>query len=249
MHERFMFGALSRLVRPGDVVYDVGANLGLYSRFFAQVFGASKVLAFEPMSGNRADLQRNLLLGGVNDRVQIFPCALAETEGEELLQLDEVASGAAVLDRVSGGQASESHRQYGVEPRTERVRVRTLDALARAESLHPPGVIKIDVEGAEALVLRGGRETIARYRPRLAIELHGPDTAREVLPILHEHGYAVAAHGYRRGEYWFASVGPDAAREAVEPYEFHFVFAAESSAVFDPPFARWNADGKDRGAP
>lgn len=240
-HERFFLGAMARLVRPGDVVYDIGANLGMYTRFFVQVFGASRVVAFEPMSANRRDLMRNLALGNVQGKASVFPVALAEKEGDELLQVDEIASGAAALDRVTHGQASMTHRVYHVAPKTERVKVETLDGLSRREALPPPSVMKIDVEEAESLVLRGGCVTIEKHKPRLAIELHGPETARQVLPMLADMGYVMYSHGDRGGQHWWGRVDGHSAREATGHYEFHFVFAAEHDDVFHPPFADWHA--------
>src|SRR5579863_3672607 len=74
--EVFMLGALKELVRKGDVVYDVGANIGLYSRFLIQYFEASRVYAFEPIEGNRRLLKENLELGGCTSQVSILPYAV-----------------------------------------------------------------------------------------------------------------------------------------------------------------------------
>lgn len=240
MHERFMLGLLQRFIRPGDVVYDIGANLGMYARFEVTAFGAARVIAFEPMSANRALFQQNMKLGGIADRVQVFPHALADAEGHELLQIDDVASGAAALDRVTGGRASESHRQYGVPARTERVPVARLDDLVRREALPPPSVIKIDVEGAEALVLKGARQTIIQHKPRLAIELHGPDTARAVLPLLYDMGLTVFGLWNETSGQNYKPTAVDAADGLDDPYALHFLAAAADPADVSgptPPYA------------
>src|SRR5262245_10603555 len=52
-HEAFMLCALRRLISPGDIVFDAGANIGMYARFMIQQFGAAKVFAFEPMNQNQ----------------------------------------------------------------------------------------------------------------------------------------------------------------------------------------------------
>jgi len=59
-NEDFVLCAMQRLVRPGDVVFDAGANIGLCVRFLVQHFGASRVIAFEPMRGNQALLNQNI---------------------------------------------------------------------------------------------------------------------------------------------------------------------------------------------
>jgi FkbM family methyltransferase len=238
--EDVALGGLRRLIRPDDVVYDVGANLGLFTRFFVQAFGASRVVAFEPMRGNLPDLHANIALGGIADRVRVFPVALADHEADELLQTDDVASGSAVLDSVTHGDACETRRNYRLPPRTETVRVVPLDALVDREGLPPPNVMKIDVEGAEGMVLRGAARTIERHRPRLFVELHGVSTAREVLPMLDAWGYAVFCHGWSKDRDWSGFVrAADALAEGLEHYHFHMLFAAESRSVFEPAFERY----------
>lgn len=235
-HERVPLGGLQRLIRAGDTVYDIGANLGLYSRFMVQAFGAARVVAFEPMKGNLPDLHANLRLGGIEARVRVFPFALADHEAEELLQTDDLASGSAVLDSVTKGDACETRRNYKMTPLTERVRVAPLDSLVEREGLPPPNVLKIDVEGAEGMVLRGAARTIEKHRPRMMIELHGVSTAREVLPMLERWGYAVFNRGWSNERAWtgFVTAG-DAEAEGIEHYHFHMLFAAENRGVFDPP--------------
>src|SRR4051812_46356112 len=61
--ESFPFAMLRRFVRPGDVVYDCGANLGLYERFLVSALQAGRVVAFEPVEENRRFLAANLALG------------------------------------------------------------------------------------------------------------------------------------------------------------------------------------------
>lgn len=195
-HEGFILGALRRLVRPGDTAYDVGANIGLYTRFMAH-FGAGRIVALEPMSENRPLLMDNIALGGLRGRVVVLPCALADRDGQEALQIDRVTTGSAALDRVTGGRASESHAQYGVPAATESVEVRRLDALlAERPEVPAPDVIKIDIEGAEGLCLAGAEETLRVRGPRLVIEMHEPARAlrREVVQRLEGLGYFV--YGY-----------------------------------------------------
>lgn len=101
-HEGFLLGALQRLVRRGDVAYDIGANIGLYSRMMAQCFGASRVYAFEPMENNRTILAENLKLGGCASRVEIIPFALGHEDGVSDFQVDDITSGSGTLDAVAG---------------------------------------------------------------------------------------------------------------------------------------------------
>jgi FkbM family methyltransferase len=183
------FGMFQRLIRPGDVVYDIGANIGLYSRVMIKWFGAKQVIAFEPMRENFELLQANIALGGSKDMIRPHQLALSDRAGEEELQIDDMTSGTAALSSVTGGEASIGRREFGLKPKSERVSVTTLDALVASIKTPPPDVIKIDTEGAEALVLAGGRETIRQHLPRLCIALHGPQMARDTLTILDGLGY------------------------------------------------------------
>jgi FkbM family methyltransferase len=187
-----------RLVRPGDTFYDVGANIGYYTRFVVRHLPVARVLSFEPMSANVRLLRANVEIGGYADRVRVFPFALGEAERREDLQVDDMSDGSAVLTSISGGKASEGRRHMGLAPKTERIEVRRMDDVVARESLPPPNVIKIDTEGAEATVLRGGMETLRRYRPRLAVSLHGAERGEEALAALAEAGYA--CYGYMRDD-------------------------------------------------
>jgi FkbM family methyltransferase len=190
-HERFMLGALERAVRPGDVVFDVGANAGLYTRYICQCFKAGKVVAFEPVPDNRTHLKHNLRLGGILEQVQIVPQALAETEGMETFQKDDLTFASGTLDVVKRGAASQARAQYGFPPLTITVEVSRLDTLVESGIVPVPQVIKLDVEGAEAMVLRGSLNTLKAYKPILVIELHGVEVARTVVSLLWQAGYRV----------------------------------------------------------
>lgn len=186
--ERVPFALLRALVRPGDVVYDVGANIGLYTRFLATL-GAGEVVAFEPVAANRALYDRNVALGAIGERVRCLPIALSDRDEEAEFQLDDMQSTSGTLDRVTGGAPSEGRRNLGLAPRTERVACRRLDSLVSAGDVAPPDLLKLDVEGAEALVLRGGAEVLRRHRPRLVVELHGAEVARQAAELLLDLGY------------------------------------------------------------
>lgn len=187
--DTLMLGLFNRLIQNGDVVYDIGANIGAYTRVMAQWFGAGRIIAFEPMTENFDLLQANVALGNLQDRVRTFRMALSDVEGEEELQIDDMNSGTAVLNSVSGGAASDGRQSFELPPLTERVKIARLDDLIEREQLPPPRMMKIDTEGAEVKVLRGAKNTLTTHRPRLAIALHGEDKARDTVTFLRELGY------------------------------------------------------------
>lgn len=229
--EKVPFALLRHLVRPGDVVYDCGANLGLYARYLAGSLGAGRVVAFEPVADNRAVLARNLALGGIAHRVTVLPLALSDEDGTAEFQVDDMQSTSGTLSKVTGGAPSEGRRNLGLAPRTDRVACRRLDTVVAAERLPPPDVIKIDVEGAEALLLRGAARILQDHRPRLVVELHGAAVAREVLALLFDLGYACAAKVEPHvlpGRY--GRVDPSLLPRIQGLYDVHFVAAAADPA-------------------
>jgi len=217
--ETLMLGYLRRLVRPGDTVYDVGANLGLYTRF-ALHFGAGLVVSFEPMSENVELLRRNVGHADVRAAdVRVMVMAVGDTDGSEMLQIDDVMSGTASLDRVRAGEASFGRKTYGYEPLTERVRIARLDTLVFEERLPPPRVMKIDIEGAEILALRGGARVLREYHPDLLIELHGVEMVEGVLRTLDELGYHSYAYVKDGKKYEYRQVSA-ATAGTLQPYDY-----------------------------
>ena len=179
---------LSRLVGPGAWVVDVGANTGFFSRRFAAwVREGGRVIAIEPAPDNLARLEANLARWGLAEKVIVVGAAAADSEGEVHLVLDP------------GNPAD--HR-LGAEGLV--VRSVTLDSLLGKFGAPPVALIKIDVQGAEPLVLAGARATLARARPSLFIEVSEQVEAvtgrprGEMIHALLEDGYSahtVAARG------------------------------------------------------
>jgi FkbM family methyltransferase len=156
---------------PGDAALDCGANMGLFSTMMAaRVRPWGSVHAFEPSPGARRDLFRVLKLNQIPG-VAVNACALSDACGEatfcDMLAGDvrREASHLNLLDRPNVANRSE-HQMVTVP-------TRTLDAYV-AEKQLVPRLVKIDVEGAEFLVLEGARQCVAAHKPMLVIEIH-PD--------------------------------------------------------------------------
>lgn len=224
--ENVPFAMLRHLVRPGDVVYDAGANLGLYARYLVTCLGAGRVIAFEPVAENRSMLERNLELGGIASKVTLLPFALADEDGSAEFQVDDMQSASGTLSRVTGGEPCLGRRMVGLGPLTAEVACRSLDSLAAEGELPLPDLVKIDVEGAEALLLRGARRLLGEHRPKLVIELHGAAVAREVLTILEDLGYACAAWmSERLNPDRYGRVDSSVLPRVEDLYDIHFVAA------------------------
>lgn len=150
-------------IAPGDVVFDIGANLGAYSLLFAQWVGpAGHVYAFEPGPEARRGLARHLRLNHCGDRVTISADAVSAAPGVLRFR----AAGAdgdnriVAADSVTGG--------YHID-----VHATSIDAFCTTQRL-APAFIKIDAEGAELDVLKGARQTIAARGSalRVYVEMH-----------------------------------------------------------------------------
>ena len=141
-------------------ILDVGANIGLYSIQFAKRFPAARVYAFEPLPTSHAFLQRNVAVNAVGDRVSCFNYGLSETSGTVDFFISPAAGTNASLLNVAGAQ--DAQRVVGL--------TLTMDQWTANQKVLPD-FIKCDVEGAELLVFRGGRATLAKAHPMVFAEL------------------------------------------------------------------------------
>lgn len=157
---------IDRHVKPGDVLYDIGANIGLYS-LYAAARGAT-VVAVEPEALNFAELNRNIV---ANKATSVFPicCAIgARLEAKDLF-VRELSEGAAC--HALGEPLDQRGRSFQAAHR-QGVIVVPLDALVDEFQLPAPNHVKIDVDGGEEAVLAGGKATIASTQLRsLLIEI------------------------------------------------------------------------------
>lgn len=184
-----MLAAIERLLPRRGVIYDIGANIGLYCRFIAQHFDPGRIYAFEPVEENCRLLAKNIEIGKCADKVILVPSAAGDEDGMVRFQMDDLTSYSGTLSMVTNGRPSASREQYGMKPLERLVKVTRLDTAVRELHMNLPDVIKMDIEGAEAMALRGA-ETLLRNRgPDLTIELHGASVAREVLGILWSFSY------------------------------------------------------------
>jgi FkbM family methyltransferase len=154
--------ALARLLTPGMVAFDIGANVGFTAVLAAKfVAPTGRVVCFEPLRDNAAQITHN---AGLNDFpfVEVHELALACEDGEASFHLSE----ASTWGRLA--QSGPAPKQSGVI----RVPVRSLDSMFERQEIPKPDFIKMDVEGGEIDVLVGARRMLASARPILVIELH-----------------------------------------------------------------------------
>ncbi len=181
-YERDKQEHLARLVRRGDVVYDVGANAGYYTLLASRLAGPTgQVVAFEPVPLNVARLRAHLSLNRVAN-ARVVEAAVSDEEG---------AARYATPDCTETGHIADAGELVGEDRAALDVRLVTVDARVAAGELPPPDVMKIDVEGAELAVLRGAERVLRERRPRLLVELHTPEMDRLCPELLESLGYRV----------------------------------------------------------
>lgn len=179
---------LAALIAPGAVVFDVGANVGFFTLQFAQWVGeGGRVVALEPEPRNFAHLEDALARAGLAARVATVAAAVSDRPGAVALELNPFHPGDHKLG-LEGATAG-----------TVTVAATTLDDEVRAHALERVDFIKIDVQGAEPLVIGGALETLARFRPTLYVEIDDQhlrrfgSSARALIAWLCELGYQVHA--------------------------------------------------------
>lgn len=146
-----------RLVRKGDVVIDLGASQGIYSCAFGALVGVSgHVYAFEPQAYAADTVRRNARLNGFS-QVHVEQVAVSGEEGE------------AVLDTTIGSVSASIVRNFG-RHLSVRVTTVTLASFAQRIGLDRLDLIKMDIEGAEYLALKGAEPIITKYRPKIVLE-------------------------------------------------------------------------------
>ena len=152
----------------GDVLFDVGANIGLYSIFAAK--RGHTVVAFEPEAANYAELCRNLSLNALDQRVTCFPIALSDRYGADSLYLSRLGAGMAL--NTVGAAVDWRHAPF-TPAFTQSVLRYSLDQAVSDFTLSFPTHLKIDVDGAEGSVLAGAMNTIRDPRLQsILIELN-----------------------------------------------------------------------------
>lgn len=174
-YETAIFAELKRVkFQPGSVAVDVGANCGVYTKFFATLMGpGGQVYAFEP---NPVYLSILGAIGGADQmaRVCIYPEGVSDHAGTAYLETPTIGANvpepalARIVDRSSSG--------------AQKIRVVSLDE--KLKDLKRLDLIKIDIEGGECAALRGAARLIQRFKPILIVEAHNRGEISRTLQIL-----------------------------------------------------------------
>ena len=166
---------IRRLVRSGMTVFDVGANAGFFTLAFSRLVGPNgRVWAFEPLAGKVDALLKHVRMNTLLN-VHVVQSALADRSG---------VVGFDVCDDGSMGSLGNGQSRYHVP-------ILSIDELVDAGIVPIPGLIKMDVEGAEFSVLKGAEKLVKRDRPVLLIACHSETQRRSCLEFLWSNEYRV----------------------------------------------------------
>jgi FkbM family methyltransferase len=200
-HEPATTALFRQVVHPGDVVVDLGANLGYFTLLAARLVGPrGRVFSFEPEPTNFSYLARNISVNGY-DHVTAYQKAVADGYGSTKLFICTYDSGHHTI-RQFDGIAAYAH---GRPARTEWIDIDTvpLDDFLGEEGPRV-GVVKMDIEGAEALALAGMRRLLSRNKdlrmfaeffPLLLTKM-GSSPEDYAHQLIHDFGLTVYAVGH-----------------------------------------------------
>ncbi len=181
---------LSHFARAGDICLDVGANLGTYAFYLAKIVGETgQVFAFEPLPATYQGLVANMAKARLTN-VRPYNVGMSDHEGTAVLFVPQrqglPSHGRAHLHPPEAQEAGECIQ----------IQLTTIDAFCIRHNLARVDFIKMDIEGAELLALRGAVEVIGAYQPKLLLEIEEAHTQK--------YGYKpqdifamLAAYGYR----------------------------------------------------
>jgi FkbM family methyltransferase len=165
------------VVRPGDIVYDLGANNGLHGLLMSGLVGEKGVIYnFEPFAENIAEIVENYAFNSIENYVNIA-AAVADQCGTQRFEV--------------GGHQKQGAISANTENAENVIEVKTINLDAFIEQGNPgPNFIKIDIEGAEGKALLGFSTHVKKYQPLMIIELHTPEQDVLVGKFLSQEGYA-----------------------------------------------------------
>jgi FkbM family methyltransferase len=165
--------AYKLFIKDNDVIFDIGANTGMHSYFFSRSFKKTKVYAFEPLPAN-ADYIRDAI--GLNkiDNIELVNAAVGAKAGD-----------------IYFNTGSNNSQGFITEQETAlKVKMESLDHFIETRHVSP-NFIKIDVEGAESMVLEGFKNYVGKLMPIMIIESHTPDNDRAIAAFFQQFPYVI----------------------------------------------------------
>jgi FkbM family methyltransferase len=183
-HEPEVQKAILAVIRPGDVVYDIGSHIGTISLGTAKLVGGTGlVVAFDGDPENVERLKLNRARNGLEDRLEVVHAAVWSRTANS-----GICFRRGTTFKSHGGVDDDGQHPVLASGEIIKVKALTLDDFV-ASGGSPPRLIKIDVEGGEYEVLLGGSRLFATHRPLIIIEIHHQQAAGQIMDWLTKFGY------------------------------------------------------------
>lgn len=188
---------IASAVKSGEVFYDIGANIGVYTILAARQVGSKgKVCAFEPHAANFARLIDNVIRNGLQDVVVPCSAALDAEEGFSTFNYDSADAGTSNSQFLAASGETSKAKSGDV---AELKYATTIDRLIASVGMPPPQHVKIDVDGNELRILKGMARLLGTSAApsTIQVELNEPH-ADEILEFLNERQYGLIQKHYTR---------------------------------------------------
>lgn len=139
------------------IFWDIGANIGIYSIYAALKHQNIEIVSFEPSTSNLRVLSRNISLNNLNNKIKIFQPALSEEENSFLTFKEKKFIEGWSMHQFANDSDPKKRKNY---QQYYKIYGTNIDSLIKNNILHVPTFIKIDVDGIEHLILKGGKNTL-----------------------------------------------------------------------------------------
>lgn len=201
LDETAVIAMLPEIIESDSVVYDLGANIGLYSRRFLDIAKNGYVYCFEPNPVAMHYLAHNLTLMGASNYL-IMPLAISDHSGTIDL----------VLNPDNHTLGTSFFQKRGIRIHVSAI---SLDEAIERYGLRAPTVVKMDIEGGEVVAIKGMLKTLANYRPKVIFELHGREAAQDTLKHVEGYSWQIPGQGDRYTSGELSEIFPRACKQVV----------------------------------
>ncbi len=185
LHEVDVQRSFRKLVKPGFVIYDIGAYIGFFSLLAARLAGPTgRVYSFEPLAENGKRINEHISLNKMQNIIFCIPKPVTD----KIYRAAYYCGSRNDWVRSSGMPASDEKDSRQKEFTLETI---TLDEFIFRQGHPPPNLIKIDTEGEEGKVLIGARKLLEKFKPMIICEIHNPSNAKQAYDELSGFRYSI----------------------------------------------------------
>jgi len=182
-YETKVIQAIHDFVKPGMIVYDIGADIGYISLVFSQAVGKQgRVYAFEPLPDNVKRIRTHIALNSLQEIVTVLPYAVSDSTGRKPFLVHELHA----MGKLSGSSGRNTTYSEQIE-----VNTLCLDDFVFKDGNPAPDLFKIDIEGGGVTAIPGMSNIIKNIHPIILMELHGPEEAQITWDLLRQCNYKI----------------------------------------------------------